>query len=1263
MPTRSPLILLSLWAIAAPPLLAQKDFPIVPEDFQVSLFARDPIIRNPCAITFDAKGRLCVGMGPQYRSPKPDTKPDSVWIITDEDSDGKAEKRHQFATGFNSIQGMAWKGDWLWIANAPDLTRVRDTDGDDLADEYIRVFTDLGNLEHGLHGLNFGPDGRLYMSKGNSKGLTQLPDRLAPAPFRELWGVHVPLGTEEPKPRSFTSKDYQKNFHDPRDDWGISGGILRCDDDGSNLEIVSRGFRNPWDIAFDDHFNWLGTDNDQTHGDKIFTPFFGSHFGWGHAWSYDWKGDEHLPTSPSSGPLFEGSGAGVIYANHPGYPERYRDVFLINDWLNREVLIYKSRWDGAWRKSATTQLPVLAHAEGGRSMPLSKGRSFDPVDIEIGPDGAIWISSWGRQYGAHFEHNKLANEGRIYRLWPKEFSPAVKAEKATTVEALIGQLGSHLPIWRSNAQEELINRGNKVKSQLLAALRNPKRTTAHETWLVWTLGRINPKSWFDSTPNQLIQSIRLAAFNGRIDLKVLAALKNSNPQVRLAAVIALRELDQKNSSQSIIDLLAKESDRVVYYAAWGALMDLLPIPEQKRLLTDKRPQVRLAILLTLLEKDALSDKEIITLLDDIHPPVAQIAAKRLGGKHQHELRGRPLESEEELKHQAPLVTPFSDITPSSGHLYRTALLQAGTRPYTDRGYRITKVPPELAGLAFLQTACSDADASSGTTVSLNLKYPSTVYFIDDARGEKLPIWARGKWKETPLIIEGDDPKKMKVYRADLPAGPLTLGSNRDDVRARKGNYLLAAQPTLLSSDGKLATESTILPLLKEAGPARGHDLFFSPLGANCSSCHQVLGRGNNHAPDLSDIGSRADASTIIESIIKPSASIVEGFAAHQITTHAGKAHLGIILQETGRSVTLAQTGGSTIEISRKKIKARSTLSVSAMPEGFAAMLTSQQLADITAWMLTLKKTKALQPANGVFQFHKKDNELQVILNEKQIASYLLDHPKISRRAFVNFKTPSGIQVTRNFPARAPEDLDRNGKSIIHPFMHPGLWMSFGWIDGNDYWRFTSPVVLEKFSEVPINNPGSACFETRDRYLAKDRKETICIQDTRYHFQHVEEGILLHWDSKFYNDERDFTFGDQEESGLALRIASPLRVEGGKGRITNNRNEFNSSGTWGKKFRWIDYSGPINDKQAGILVIPHPENPRKSWSHSRDYGVLASNPFPKQPKERREPYITTTVKKGEHYRLRYSILIHESDLSSFDPAILAERVIASGFPTE
>ncbi len=63
---------------------------------------------------------------------------------------------------------------------------MRDLDGDDVADEYVRVFANLGNIEHALHGLNWGPEGKLHMSKGNSKG-QHLPECYAPQSFRELW--------------------------------------------------------------------------------------------------------------------------------------------------------------------------------------------------------------------------------------------------------------------------------------------------------------------------------------------------------------------------------------------------------------------------------------------------------------------------------------------------------------------------------------------------------------------------------------------------------------------------------------------------------------------------------------------------------------------------------------------------------------------------------------------------------------------------------------------------------------------------------------------------------------------------------------------------------------------------------------------------------------------------------------------------------------------------------------------------------------------
>ena len=75
-------------------------------------------------MAFDAKGRLFVGMGPQYRKPKPETPGDSVVMLLDTDGDGRADQTKVFATGFNAIQGLAWHGRDLWIANAPDLTIV-----------------------------------------------------------------------------------------------------------------------------------------------------------------------------------------------------------------------------------------------------------------------------------------------------------------------------------------------------------------------------------------------------------------------------------------------------------------------------------------------------------------------------------------------------------------------------------------------------------------------------------------------------------------------------------------------------------------------------------------------------------------------------------------------------------------------------------------------------------------------------------------------------------------------------------------------------------------------------------------------------------------------------------------------------------------------------------------------------------------------------------------------------------------------------------
>ncbi len=144
------------------------------------------------------------------------------------------------------------------------------------------------------------------------------------------------------------------------------------------------------DIAQDDGFSWLGTDNDQTQGDRLLMPFFGAHFGWGHRYSSHWSGDGNLPTAPVSGPMFPGSGAGIIYYAHPHFPPDYQHVFIINDWLNG-THIYRPSWDGTLMRPEGGILEPFARRGGGKLL-------YRTTDLEFGPNGRLYICGWGGGY-------------------------------------------------------------------------------------------------------------------------------------------------------------------------------------------------------------------------------------------------------------------------------------------------------------------------------------------------------------------------------------------------------------------------------------------------------------------------------------------------------------------------------------------------------------------------------------------------------------------------------------------------------------------------------------------------------------------------------------------------------------------------------------------------------------------------------------------------------------------------------------------------
>lgn len=296
------------------------------------------------------------------------------------------------------------------------------------------------------------------------------------------------------------------------------------------------------------------------------------------------------------------------------------------------------------------------------------------------------------------------------------------------------------------------------------------------------------------------------------------------------------------------------------------------------------------------------------------------------------------------------------------------------------------------------------------------------------------------------------------------------------------------------------------------------------------------------------------------------------------------------------------------------------------------------------WIVLALPAQASLAAAPIVSFDTSTpGSLGILVDGQRVALCVYRDEKISRPYIAHVKAPCGVQVTRAFPPVEGEDL------MDHPEYHPGIWMSFGDLSGNDYWRLKAPVRFVDLPHSPLSGPGEGSFAGRFAYLDQaDPNKTVCRETCRMKFLVRPEGYLFVWDSTFTSD-KEFYFGDQEEMGLGFRLATPLRVEQeskvplppGNGTITDAKGRKNSSEVWGQTAEWCDYSGTLDGKHVGLTVMCHPENFRPSWYHARDYGFLTANPFGRAAFRQGEPS-KVVVAPGETLRLRYGILVHCED---------------------
>ncbi len=542
---------------------AQGEMPKVPEGFKIRLVAAVPAVSYPSQVATAPDGSLFVGEDPMDQVGPADKPIDRVLVF----KPGAAEPV-VFAEGFNAIFGMLWHEGSLYVMNMPNLTVLRDKDGDGKADERTELFTDLGvpagfpNMlnDHIVSGLQVGMDGWLYISVGD-KG--------------------IPKATG-PDGRSIQLK---------------GGGIVRCRPDGRELEVYSSGTRNhlePNLSARDDLFTYDNTDDGLGWWTRVVHHIDGGDFGY--PFDYHDRTDKILPFMADYG---GGSPCGGVVYESDAWPEDFRGRVFWSEWGKRSVRAFRFKPKGASFEIAD----VIDFVQPGEV------ENFRPLDLALSHDGeTMYVADWSM--GGWGE--KKENLGRIYAVTSAGAPPTRKPRGADSdaTPALIAALDHPARTERLRAQRELIRRGDGTLDAATKALADPNTPETARRHLVWTVAGIASRSpqgagpltmaLKDASADVRAQAARAIGLEfGPFDLDALAALlADPEPTVKLQALIALGRIGGPSVVAAVTPLVA-DPDVYLAFSARKALARIGAWEEAAAGLESPDPKVRAGVLLAM----------------------------------------------------------------------------------------------------------------------------------------------------------------------------------------------------------------------------------------------------------------------------------------------------------------------------------------------------------------------------------------------------------------------------------------------------------------------------------------------------------------------------------------------------------------------------------------------------------------------------------------------------------------------------------------
>lgn len=971
----------------------------VPEDLEIHELLREPAVANPLYLNFDERGRLWIAQYRQYPWPAGQrlVSRDAVWrnvydppfappplhaadspfrgrdritIHEDTDQDGRFDKETVFLDGLNfATAALAGRGG-VFVMNPPYLLFYADRDRDDVPDDPTpRVLLSGFGIEdsHSIaNSLRWGPDGWIYATQGST-----------------VSGAIVRHGADnQPLPG-------EKPIH------SLGQNVWRYHPEKHVYEIFAEGGGNAFGVEIDSAGRvYSGHNGGDTRGfhyvqGGYYQKTFGKHGELSNRFAFGYfPAMKHHAVERFTHTF-------AIY-EADALPERYRGkLFGVAPHIHY-VIHSEIESDGSSRRTRDLgQVVVPGDAE--------RDDWFTPVDIQLGPDGALYIADWYAMQANHYHaHEGQTNPdlGRVYRLQAHGAKPAPKFDLARlSSDELVDRYITHSNRWVRQTALRLL--GDRRDAALVPKLEKlvaeqTGQTALEAFWALYLSGGFDEavamRTLDHRNPHVRRWTVRLLGDERQTTPSIaqkLAQMAADEPEVEVRSQLAstVRRLPTGDCLPIVAALLGRNEDAADIHLPgllWWALEahagdhDAVlaacaqPVLWNTAITFEKAtlPQNlmrRWAALAT--RADLLACARLLELAPD------DAARQRLVASFVQASEGRPLpplpdELAEALgRSEGPFATVLG-VRRGDSAAVRKALARVADEqaPRSERlpllaALGDVKAEPTKTAPVLTAVVASSADSavrSAALSALQKLARPETGAAVvaqlaalpaDVRPAAESLLASRPEWALPLLAAVSAGSIKPDSLEAD------TIERLRRHRQAEVAAQVAALFPATTQSAAELDRRIDLLAGVLAEGrgnPLTGQEVFHTK--ADCGKCHTMFNRGGQIGPDLT-VFHRTSPRLLLLSIVNPSAEIREGFESLTVTTADGSVLSGFKIEHNDQVLVLRGIDGQNQTIAAENVDEIIPNRKSLMPEGLLDGLTDEELRDLFAFLASTTPPK------------------------------------------------------------------------------------------------------------------------------------------------------------------------------------------------------------------------------------------------------------------------------------------------------------------